>query len=335
MDPNSNNAGSTVSSASVAGENQSATPVTPQPAVTPGATNGIPQPSPSTIAAMAAPSVPAGAPTVPPVTHKGKSMMWVVILLIFAFFCGLLLAVWYFQTQLQRVSQSDQTAQAPVTTLTKIVIGTDATFPPMEYTASEEALMGYDVDLGNRIGKELGVQVSYKNIPWDDLFLALENKEVDMIISSVTITEERKQKYDFSEQYLNAGQVIITRADDTSITSPDDLKGKKIAVQEETTNETEALKLTDKNFVIRYPDFLLATEALVEGEADAILSDLPGAKGIITENPTLKIASDPFTNEHYGIVFRKGDPNIAKINEILSSLRTQGVLTDLKQKWLD
>src|SRR5258706_557820 len=117
-----------------------------------------------------------------------------------------------------------------------------------------------------------------------------------------------------------------------TITSAESLQGKKIAVQQGTTSEQEALKHTSANLVIRYADFEQATKALVDGKADAILSDLPGAKGIVTANPTLKIASDPLTNEYYGIVFRKGDKNIQKINEILSSLRTKGVLTDLKQK---
>lgn len=301
-----------------------------------GATAGIPQPSPSsTVAAANTSFQAASAGNIPPVHQKGKPMLWVIILLVFSFFCGLLLAAWYFQTQLQKVAPNNQITQTPVTTPKDIIIGTDATFQPMEYTASGGALMGYDIDLGNRIGEELGATVTFKNIAWDDLFPALQNKQIDMIISSVTVTDERKQLYDFSESYLNAGQVILIRQNDATISSAQDLQGKKIAVQQGTTNETEALKLTSENLVIRYPDFVLATKALVDGKADAILSDLPGAKGIITANPTLKIVSDPFTNEYYGIVFRKGDPTSTKINEILSSLRTQGVLTDLKQKWLD
>jgi ABC-type amino acid transport substrate-binding protein len=340
-----NNTGSSVPSSSPA-DQSAPNPLAAQPSVaigpkpdasSPGATAGIPQPSaasaPNPVNPNATPQAAVSPPA--PTPHKGKPMLWVMILLVFAFFCGLLLAVWYFQTQLQKASPSTEITNAPVTTPSKITIGTDGTFPPMESVASGGALMGYDIDLGNRIGEALGAEVEFKNIPWDDLFKALENKQVDMIMSSVTVTEERKQMYDFSQSYLNAGQVVISRKTDTTITSAQDLQGKRIAVQEGTTNETEALKLTTESLVIRYPDFVLATKALVDGNADAILSDLPGAKGIITENPTLKIASDPLTNEYYGIVFRKGDPNVAKINEILSSLRTQGVLTDLKQKWLD
>lgn len=321
MDPKNNTAASTPNP-SPAGAATASQENTANPATSP---NNIPSP------AQPSQAVP------PPQPQKGKPMMWVIILLLFSFICGLSLAAWYFQTQLQKVSPINQTTQAkPAPAMKKdIVIGTDATFPPMEYTASGGAMMGYDIDLGKRIGKDMGVTVTFKNIPWDDLFKALAARQVDMIISSVTITEERKQQYDFSDNYLNAGQVIIMGRNAKPIASIKDLQGKKIAVQQGTTNETEALKLTSADLIIRYPDFQQATKALVDGKADAILSDLPGAKGIVTENPTLKIMSDPFTNDYYGIVFRKGDPNVAKINEALSSLRTQGVLTDLKQKWLD
>ena len=183
--------------------------------------------------------------------------------------------------------------------------------------------MGYDIDLGKRIGEELGASVSFKDITWEELFAALERREIDMIMSSVTITDERKKLYDFSDSYLNAGQVIITQRK-TTITSVNDLKGKKIAVQQGTTNEEEAVKLTSTDLVIRYPDFVQATQALLTGSVDAILSDLPGAKGIVLEHPTLKITSDPLTNEYYGIVFRKGDQNRKFINDALSVLKMQG-----------
>jgi len=156
-----------------------------------------------------------------------------------------------------------------------------------------------------------------------------------MIISAVTITPERQQKYQFSEQYLNAGQILIIQKTNNVIKTPADLKGKKIGVQQGTTNETEALKYTTNNLVVRYPDFVQATKALVAGNVDAIMTDLPSAQGIVATNPTLKIAGDPFTNDYYGVVFRKGDPTVTQVNKALDSLRVRGFLTELKHKWLD
>lgn len=258
------------------------------------------------------------------------------ISLIVLFLGGLLFAAWYFQTKIQKTNTliSEPNPPTTIAPLKKLIVGTDPTLQPMEYMENGK-LLGYDIDLANIIAKELGIEVEFKNILFDNIFTALDEKQIDMIISAVTITAERQQKHDFSEQYLNAGQVIIVKKDNTSVKSTADLKGKKIATQKGTTNEESAIKYTTDNLVIRYPDFEQATQALVDGKVDALFTDLPSAKGITVANPTLKIASDPFTNEYYGIVFRKGDPMVKQINQALESIRVKGFLTDLKQKWLD
>lgn len=258
------------------------------------------------------------------------------IILIILFIGGLIFAAWFFQKQIQKTNtlNSEPKQTAAVTLPKKLTVGTDPTLQPMEYSENDK-LLGYDIDLANLIGKELGVDIEFKNVVFDNIFTALEQKQIDMIISAVTITSERQQKYDFSDQYLNAGQVILTQKSDSSIKSTADLQGKRIATQKGTTNEASALKYTSDNLVIRFPDFEQATKALVEGKADALFTDLPSAKGITLTNPTLKIASDPFTDEYYGIVFRKGDPIGKPINQALDSIRVKGYLSDLKQKWLD
>lgn len=267
--------------------------------------------------------------------HFGLRLL-LSILLIMLFVGSLLFAAFYFQTQLQKNNQLISTPNPSVSdTLPEtLVIGTDPTLQPMEYMENGK-MIGYDIDLANFLGKELNRKVEIKNIVFDNIFAALEQKQIDLIISAVTITPDRQLKYDFSDQYLNAGQVIITKKDNTSIRSTADLKGKAIATQKGTTNEESALKYTNDNLVIRYPDFEQATKALVEGKVVAVFTDLPSAKGIIIKNPTLKISSDPFTNEYYGIVFRKGDVMVKQVNQALESIRVKGILTDLKQKWLD
>jgi len=264
--------------------------------------------------------------------------MWIGIVgLIIAFLAVLFYSLQAAQTELEK---TNLTEKGPITQAIiekgSIIIGTDATYPPMEYLDSSENMIGYDVDLGKRIAEELGVTAEFKNIAWDDLFTSLKNSEVDIIISAVTITQERKDEYDFSIPYINAGQVIITQISNTEISTTNDLSGKKIAVQEGTTNEEEALKHTSEDLVIKYKSFEEAAQSLVNGESDAIFSDLTNAKGIVDENPTLIIASDPFTSDFYGIVFRKGSTDIViEVNEIIDTIRQRGVLTSLKQKWLE
>ena len=122
----------------------------------------------------------------------------------------------------------------------------------MEFTQSGK-MVGYDIDLANLLAKQLGIEVKFKNITFDNLFPALEQHQIDMIISAVTITPERQKKYTFSESYLNAGQVIITQKANTIIKAPSDLRGKKIGVQQGTTDESQAIKYTANNLVIRFP----------------------------------------------------------------------------------
>jgi polar amino acid transport system substrate-binding protein len=268
---------------------------------------------------------------------KSAPTMLIILFLIISFVAGLLVAVWYFQDQLQKakspVNQSGQTVTQSIPKV--IIIGTDATAPPMESVNKQGGLVGYDIDLGYRIANELGVKAEIKNIPWDDLFKALESKRVDMIISSVTINDERKLKYAFSEPYINAGQVIVSRKD-YLIKNVEELKGKRISVQKGKTNEKEAFKYTNINMVLSYDGFEDAAKALSEGRSDAMISDLTLAKGFISQYDNLKITSDPFTNDYYGVVLRKDGLELKKkVDDALSVLRVNGMLTDLKQKWLE
>lgn len=268
-------------------------------------------------------------------TQISRNSLLTGIFIIFLFLLGFPFVYLYIHSHLQKnYVNSPHTVPSAVTEPKKLVIGIDATFEPMEYIENGE-LVGFDVDLGTNLAKELDADIEFRNIIFDNLFNSLDQRQINMIISAVTITLERQQKYDFSDEYLKAGQVIITQKGNTTIHGVTDLKGKKIATQTGTTNEKESLKHTSDRLVIRYPDFIQATKALVDGNVDALFTDLPNAKGIISKNSGLKIVSDPFTEEYYGIVFIKGDPSVTQINEALTSLRKRGVLADLEKKWLN
>lgn len=276
-------------------------------------------------------------------SHRSRTPLLLSLFLII--FAGLFLAIWYGMTQQQQQTNmhaSNPTPALNVTNQTKLIIGTDPTLPPMEYIENG-SLVGYDIDFANAIATELGTPVEFKNIGFDDLFSVLEKKQIDMIISAVTITDERKLKYGFSNPYLNAGQVIITKVTTTDITIPANLAGKRVGVQQGTTNEEEALKYTGEKMVVRFKDFEEAAKALEAGSIDAIITDLPNARGIVGKNinaatkiKNFKIAGDPFTIENYGIVFEKGNTSLkTKVDNALSSLQQKGILEDLKQKWFE
>lgn len=303
-----------------------------QPAVQPTVTPQEPPPPPPQGAPVAS-SPPAAGETKP---KKNLFLFAGIFILVLLFLGGL----FYYYLSVNKkdvgIMSSDTPTVDAIKTSGKIVIGTDATFPPMEFINETGEYTGYDIDLGKRIAEKMGVVPEFKQILFDNFIDELDSHAVDIVISSVSITEERKQRVQFSDPYLYAGQVIITQKENNSITSTADLQGKKIAVQRGTTNEEQARSFTSDDLILLYDDYELATQALLDGTADAIFSDLTGAKGIVDANPSLKVASEPFTQEAYGIVFRLGeDDAVQEINSILNSLRQQGILIFLKQKWLE
>src|SRR5690625_3784770 len=124
----------------------------------------------------------------------------------------------------------DEAAPAEDGEITKLVVGTDATYAPMEYMDDNGDIVGIDIDIVDAIAEELGIEVEYKNIGWEPLFPAVENGEVDFAVSSITITEEREESFDFTEPYYMANQLILV-PEDSEVTNFEDLEDKKVAVQ--------------------------------------------------------------------------------------------------------
>ncbi len=266
---------------------------------------------------------------------RGPLFLAMTLMIVFA--SGIFFAQQIFRGDSTRLAQGqEQPTPIPPTTAPKnIVVGIDATFAPMEYKDDNGDYVGFDVDLVKNIADELGANVQFENIAWDNIFDDLEAGKIDMIASSVSITDERTERFIFSQPYINAGQVVVT-ASGSAITKPEDMSAKKVGVQRGTTNESEAAKYTTDDLIIRYDDFQLAAQDLVDGKVDAILSDLPGAKGIISEHPELKISSDPFTNDFYGVTFKKDNTELRDaVDKALDSLRQKGVLNSLKEQWLN
>src|SRR6267142_135867 len=120
-------------------------------------------------------------------------------------------------------------------------VGTDATYPPFESSEGGD-FSGFDIDLGNAIARELGVKARFINASFDGIFPALQNGIFDAVMSSVTITPERSATMLFSDPYYDSGQLIVVNQDRQGISTPDDLKGKKVGVQINTTAQFDLEK---------------------------------------------------------------------------------------------
>ena len=122
---------------------------------------------------------------------------------------------------------SNTNGENPVTASGVLRVGTEGVYSPFSYhDPATGQLVGYDVDVARAVGDKLGVKVEFVETPWDAIFAALEANRFDVVANEVTINAERKQKYDLSEPYSVGEGVIVTRADDNSIKSLADLKGK-------------------------------------------------------------------------------------------------------------
>jgi arginine/lysine/histidine/glutamine transport system substrate-binding and permease protein len=228
-----------------------------------------------------------------------------------------------------------QTSLDQVRTRRVLVIGTDATYPPFELKVGER-FEGFDIDLGNEIGKELGVRTEWQNINWDGIFPALQARKFDLVMSGVTITEERKKGLAFSRPYFLSGQTIVRRKGDQRIRGVNDLRGKRVAVQQGTTGQYAVERLGLASNRIRkletLPDALLEVR---NRNADAAVGDLPALRDMIRKGyPELETVGGVFVSENLGIVARPGEPELlAGVNGALERILADGRYAQIYQRW--
>ena len=224
---------------------------------------------------------------------------------------------------------------------TKIVIASDATFPPMEMVDTNKAIVGLDVDLMNAAAKAGGFTVEFKNTAWDGIFAGLENGKYDAVMSSVTITDERKKTMDFTAPYYNAGQILTVRADLNGVMVIADLKGKTVGAQIGTTGAFEIDKVKDANNIKEktYDEIGLAFEDLMNGRIDGVVVDTPTAASYALQNEKykgkLKTVGAPLTEEYYGVAVKKGNQKVLDLlNAGLKKVMDSGANKAIEDKWL-
>ena len=218
-----------------------------------------------------------------------------------------------------------------------LVVGTSAIFPPMEFVNDQGDLAGYDIDLMRAVGERADFGVEFRNAPWSDLLPGLEEGRFDAVISSVTINPERAQRFAFSEPYLNAGQVVVVRAD-SDIESPQGLRGRIAGVQAGTPGVEAVERIGDVDIRL-YDDIVPAFEDLAVRRLSAVVCDLPTAARYVKasegEGLRLRIVGEPLTEELYGIVLRKDElPLFDRVNIGLRLVRESGHEQALVERWL-
>lgn len=229
---------------------------------------------------------------------------------------------------------------APASTGKKFTFASDAAFPPMEFVDSSKAIVGFDIDLINAIAKDQKIEVEIKNTAWDGIFAGLEGGAYDAILSSVTITEERKKTYDFSDPYFDANQAIVVRMDDAAIMTEQDLAGKPVGAQIGTTGAIYVGDNLKEATLKQYDSADLAMMDLVNKQVDAVVIDTPVAANFALQSEQfkgkLKIVSEIITSEQYALTVQKGDPKqiLAIFNAGLKNLKDSGEYAKIYEKWI-
>jgi len=223
----------------------------------------------------------------------------------------------------------------------KIIVGSDVPYGVMEFFDENNDIVGIDVDIAREIATQLGVELEIYDYDWDNIFIDIKSGKLDIAVTSMTITPERSQEMLFSAPYFNGGQSIVVRNSDDSINSPDDLKGLKIGAQTDTTGLEEAKKYADA--VVEYVGLDTPDETsgktmwklLESGDIDAVIVDYVAAIDVVIQNPSLKLAGEPFTQEFYGIPTKLGNNAlIEEINSIIREMKRNGRLKEIQDKWI-
>ncbi len=219
---------------------------------------------------------------------------------------------------------------------TKVRVATDATWPPFESVdETTKEIVGLDIDLMKAVAQKGGFEVEFINVSWDPLLAGMAQCQYDAAISSITITDDRKQKMGFSNPYFEAGQIVTVQASNTDITGKESLSGKKIGAQLGTTGAIEAGKIAGA-VVKTYDDIGLAFQDLLNSQIDAVIADNPLALGYVVKNAgKLKTAGAAFTDEFYGIAVCSTNKDLLdKINKGLAAVKSEGLIDKLAKQWM-
>jgi polar amino acid transport system substrate-binding protein len=229
----------------------------------------------------------------------------------------------------QAPAASEAAAPPPPPAAKVYMVGTDAAYAPFESQNEKAEIVGFTVDVLTAVAAKGGFEVKFVNTPWEGIFNALGQGDRDLLASSITITDERKQTMDFSSPYFDAVQLIAVK-DNSKVQKFNDLKKLKVGVQTGTTGDEVVTKMLGKNStnVKRFESTPLALKELESGGVDAVVADNGVVIHYVANNTTAKfrtVADTSFAPEQYGFAVKKGNTELLeKINKGLADIKADG-----------
>jgi polar amino acid transport system substrate-binding protein len=218
------------------------------------------------------------------------------------------------------------------------VVGTDAAYAPFESQNEKGEMVGFSIDLLNAITKKAAMEIKFINTPWEGIFNTLAQGDRDLLISSITITEERKQSMDFSAPYFDAVQLIAVK-EGSKIAKFSDLEKLKVGVQTGTTGDEVVSKLQGKTStnIRRFESTPLALKELDAGGVEAVVADNGVVVNYVKNNTSVKlktVTDTSFQPEQYGMAVKKGNSELlAKLNKGLADIKADGSYAQIYGKY--
>lgn len=224
----------------------------------------------------------------------------------------------------------------------EITVVTEDAYPPLQFRDKDGASVGWEYDAMAEIGKRLNATIRYERSSWDAMIPAVSEGQYDIGMTGITINDERKEKVDFSDPYMLSQQLMIVRGDESRFTDAKSFAANNdllIAAQPGTSPFYAAVyEILDGNEanprIKLFETFGAGLEALKAGDVDLTLSDSTAANAYVAaSNGGLKIIGGPMGSEEFGFIFPKGSELVAPINAAIASLKADGTIDRLNQKW--
>ncbi|MFD1465708.1 ABC transporter permease subunit [Lapidilactobacillus mulanensis] len=212
-----------------------------------------------------------------------------------------------------------------------MVLGVSADYPPYEFHKTingEDKVVGFDIDLARQVAKDIGVELRIKELGFNSLMGSLKTGKVDMIVSAMTPTPERRKEVAFSDSYLTVAQkVIVRKGEENKYRSVMDFKGQSVGVQKQTTQETTAKEEMSGAKVVSLEKVTDLILNLQQKKLSAVVVEAPVADAYVQTNKALALANIKFTNANYdcAIALPKGSPAyLASVNKTIKKVKSNG-----------
>ena len=220
----------------------------------------------------------------------------------------------------------------------KLTMSTNAAFPPYEMTTDDGGFEGIDVEIAEAIAQKLGLELVIDDMDFDAALLAVQEGKSDIVMSGVSVTDDRKLVMEFSDSYATAVQMVIVKED--SDVTMDNLGEKMIGCQRGTTGYIYASDTPEnggygEDHVTAYDTGAAAVQALVNGQIDCVIIDSAPAEEFVKANPGLTLLEGEWVEEQYAIGIDKGNLALVDaINEALAELTADGTLQSIVDKYI-